>query len=355
MNTLQKVSLAIGLLVFLLGSIQAKVNATVVWEPKSLRVFAAHTGHFYRYAPATIANGSTEQCWTCQNATEGFIKDSVYLTERHQGRIEVNQPAITAGAPGAWDSYHVCDPSVIGGRFRFAQHLYHYALFYTGNDVNASRHNQIGVAFANHRQGPWLKCPIPLVFHADDGTWGVGQPSAVRWDKAGGVLLFYTAGDGAGTRLFCRHIRLWDTSSPNAALPHFESTPDVQLTNTGLTGANGQPDYLNNVDVAYAPKQRRFYAVREQHPYPKDYPHYIGVSLQLVSIAADNVWHGGGAWRVEGEIGPTLTGLPRNHNAGLLRTLAGTLPDPHHIGVIFTGSCAGPDCKVAEWSYDLWQ
>lgn len=328
---------------------QKRAPGGVTWDRATLRPFATHAGRFYRYAPSALADGPREWCWACQNAQEGIIKDSIFLTKREGGVVKSNKPALTASAPGRWDSFHVCDPSVVGGRFRWAGQDYRYALLYLGNDVNASRHNQIGVAFAHSPDGPWTRAPEPLVAHADDGTWGVGQPSAVCTDDKGGrVLLFYTRGDQEGTRTLCREVGLQDTGKG------FAVGPDVTLTSAGLTGTDGRPDILNDADFAYDPTRRRFYALREQHPNPRDYPTYIGASLQLVSLPAENARHGG-VWRVEGAITPVLTGQPRNHNGGLVRTLSGTLPDPRRVRVLFTSSGAGPGVPVAEWTYDLWE
>lgn len=112
---------------------------------------------------------------------------------------------------------------------------------------------------------------------------------------------------------------------------------------------------MNNFDVVYEPRRDRFYAVREQHPYPADNPSYISASLQVVSIAGVNVRIGGGRWRVEGEIGPKLTGAARNHNAGIARTPHGMLLATDSVRVVFAVSCAGAGCNGrAEWSYDVW-
>ncbi len=81
----------------------------------------------------------------------------------------------------------------------------------------------------------------------------------------------------------------------------------------------------------------------------------ISASLQVVSIAGVNVRIGGGRWRVEGEIGPKLTGAARNHNAGIARTPHGMLLATDSVRVVFAVSCAGAGCNGrAEWSYDVW-
>jgi hypothetical protein len=57
---------------------------------------------------------------------------------------------------------------------------------------------------------------------------------------------------------------------------------------------------------------------------------------------------------VLGTIDAALTGLARNHNAGLVRTATGRLPDPRSLTVAFTSSCAGTTCDSL-YSYHLWQ
>ncbi len=323
-------------------------STTIQWSRPSLRPIYDPPGRHYSYAPCAVVERKRERYWTCQNQEDGVVRDSIFYTERVKGKIILSKPVLVAGAPGAWDSFHVCDPCVLGGQFRFAGTRYRYALFYLGNDVDASRHNQIGVAFANNLAGSWVKYPRPVVTWPDDQSWGVGQPSATSLDRKGRLVLFYTLGSRTETRGVWREVDLGDMSRPMTGTPR-------PVPNAGLTDINGGPDFLNNFDVVYDPRRARFYAVREQHPYPRDHPSYITSSQQVVSISNDGL-RGGGQWRVEGEIGPPLTGLARNHNAGIARTLYGTLPRHDSIHVVFADSCAGSECRDrAEWSYDLWE
>lgn len=306
-------------------------------------------GAFYAYAPSVISDGATDHIWTCQNAVEGKIKDWIFYIQRKNGQVVVARPVLSPGEAGAWDSYHVCDPSVIAGSFSYNGETYPYALFYLGNNVNASRQNQIGVAFAHDIAAEqWVKYPDPIIHYAGD-QWGVGQPSAVSMG-GGRVLLVYTKGHD-GTTTYRQELDLSDMD----AGPVYRNEPH-SLTNLGLTGHDGSRDYLNNVDIVYDPTRERFYAVREQHPYPKAHPNYIGANVQIVSISAESVFSGGGEWAVEGQIDQALTGLARNHNAGISRAADGTLLDPNVLRVIFASSCGdSSDCRVAEWTYGLWE
>jgi hypothetical protein len=324
--------------------------------PHRMHVFAMGVGSlheiynppagYYGYAPSVIRQGDSEYVWTCHNDAHRVIRDHIYFTKLVDGRV-VEDRSVLHGTGTGWDSFHNCDPSVVAGNFHYGGVRYRYAMLYLGNDVDASRHNQVGVAFARSLEGPWVKYPDPLVPFANTSQWGAGQPSAVSLDRGSGrVLLFYTQGDTA-TRAFRRVLDLGDMDHPVIG-------PAVPVSTSGLTSRTGGSDWLNNYDVAYDAERRRFLAVREQHPYPTDNPSWIGASVQVASIDARDIWRGGGAWTVEGTIDPALTGLPRNHNAGLVRTDRGLLPAGDAPSVVFTDSCSGPTCDSL-FDYDLWQ
>lgn len=338
-------------LIFRAAGLKAAAASSWQWDAYSLRPVYHPQGRFYVYAPAVIVDGATEHIWSCQNAQDGVIRDHIFYTRRVRGVVVENRAVLAASAVGTWDSFHTCDPSVVRTRIRYGGEVFHYAMLYLGNDVDASRHNQIGVAFARQVGGPWRKFPMPLVRSDEAQAWGVGQPSALSLDQHGRVLLFYTRGDHLGTRACFRELDLADVDK-------LVLGAERSVTTAGLTGRNGAADWLNNFDVAFDREQHRFYMVREQHPYPPSHPGYIGASLQIVSMDAAALWNGHGTWRVETSITPELTGFARNHNAGFKRSAAGTLPATNQLAVVFARSCAagsGVECATPEWSYDLWE
>ncbi len=332
------------------------VSAALTWDTSTLtQIYNPGTylgGSYYSYAPSVSDNGTTERIWSCHNKDSGVIRDHIFETKLVNGVVVSSQPVLFPSANG-WDSYHNCDPSVVQGQFLYGGATYSYALFYLGNDVNGSSHNQIGVAFATNIDGPWVKYPSPLVTYPNNGQWGVGQPSVTSVDGKGKILLFYskkTAWDDSNTHGWRREMDLSDMSNPQT------SVADGQITESGLTNSAGNQDWLDGFDVAYDQSRDRFYMVREQHPYPSDNPTYIGPNLQVDSIAGSSIWNGGGQWTAEGNVTPSLTGFPRNHNGGLQRTYYGMLPDPSSLRVVFTNSCAAASCgsSIPEWTYTLW-
>jgi hypothetical protein len=319
----------------------------ITWNAETLKEVFNPSGRFYVYAPSVIVEGpSTEHYWTCENRIAGEFRDNIFYLQRVNGIIKAVRPVFSPRSPGAWNSVHVCDPSVVAGKFSYNSVVYSYAMFYLGTDMLSNTHNQVGVAFSNVIGGNWVRCRIPVITYPNDRYWGVGQPSVISVDHAGLLLLFYTRGSATGTHVYLRELNFSDMN--RALIGH-----ETQLTEAGLTGVNGLQDYLNNIDVAYDATRGRYLVVREQHPYPTDYPNYIGSSLQVVSIRSSQITNG--TWSIEGAISPTLTGFPRNHNGGIKRTAYGELPDPDSIWVAFSKSCAGDGCSVAEWTYDLWE
>ncbi|QMV42655.1 glycoside hydrolase family protein [Cohnella cholangitidis] len=344
-----KLSLALILTVLLAVIPLTSVSAAVVWNQDTLSKAYDPEGNRYAYAPSVIREGDVEHMWTCHNDADGVIKDHIYYTRIENGTVTETKSVLQAGAEGSWDSMHVCDPNVVAGKFNYGGTEYDYALFYLGNDVDGSSHNQIGVAFSDDLSGDWVKYPNPVVAYPNDGFWGVGQPSATSIDGQGRIMLFFTKGDPSATAGYRIDMNLNQMANPVIG-------PAVQLTNAGLVNANGQPDFLNNFDIAYDPSRDRFIAIRELHPYPAGTPNYITDSQQIVSIDGGSVWGGGGQWKIEGTLSPSTTGFARNHNGGLLRTAHGTLPNPSLVEAYFTDSDAAPNLTGrAEYTYDVWR
>lgn len=327
------------------------------WDASSLTTVYDPPAGYYAYAPSVIREGDTEWIWTCHNDEQRVIEDHIYMTKRVDGVVTESRSVLHASPAPAWDSFHTCDPSVVTGRFEYGDTVYRYAMFYLGNDVDASAHNQVGVAFATSPEGPWVKYPEPLVTSDRVDQWGAGQPTAVALPgKPGQVLLGYTRGD-TSTRAYVSTVDLSDVDALTVSEP-------VLLPTAGLTGADGNTDYLNGFDMALTRNGKDVVVVREQHPYPIDNPWWIGPAVQVDMLSLENVLAGTGAWMPLGDIGQELTGFTRNHNAGLVRDDSGRIVSPHGVEVVFTDSCSSlptvddPDWSQATcdslYSYDLW-
>lgn len=328
----------------------ARADAAFAWDPNSIHEVWDPGSGIYSYAPSTVEIPDGQLIWSCENQQPYVIRDHVYLTERIGGRTQGDILALGPDQSGTWDSYHICDPSIVGGRFRYQGTFYRYAMFFTGNDQNASDDNEVGVAYSNSLLGGWVRYPEPIIGYPQTGAWGVGQPSAVSLNGQGQVVLFFTHGASDGTYGVRAVLDLTNADNPVIG-------PQVPVPTAGLIGTDGQQDVLNDFDIAYSPGQARYYMVRDQHPNPPSDPNYISGSVQVDSMSAQGLWSGNGTWRVEGDVTPALTGQARNHDAGLVRTLDGDLPNPGSVTVNYAVSCAGSACPITGplYTYRLWE
>lgn len=305
-----------------------------------------HADGLYSYAPSIIDLGATRYIWTCHNHVPFVVRDDIAMAKWQDNRLVQDRSVLTHAFWG-WDSFHICDPSVLRSDIFFNKAAYHWVMFFLGNDVDRSAQNQIGVALAQTIEGPWEKLPQPVLSHPEDGGWGIGQPSAVPLDGKGKFLVVYSGGGG----LRAATVDLSDLDHPTVSDP-------VQVSVDGLEGLTKERPEISNVDIAFSPDRKRIFAVGDVRMKETEYPQFITSSLAVLSIDANDLKRGGGKWTVEAVIGPTLTGFPRNHNAGLVRNADGEIADPKRLTVIFTSSCAGGShdvCKArAEWTYDLW-
>lgn len=354
------ISLAGVALIAVAGSVSASAAdhaPRIDWDPESVHEVYAPADGFYSYAPSVVREGDTEWIWTCHNDGFRVVKDHIYLTKIVNGAVVESRSVLAASPAPAWDSFHVCDPSVVAGRFAYEGAEYRLAMFYLGNDLDASAHNQIGVAFANDPAGPWVKLPRPVISFERTDQWGAGQPTAVVMPgDPSKVMLGYTRGD-VSTRAYVTEVDLRNAED-------FSITAPAELPNVGLTGADGSSDYLNGFDLVLDKRNSRFLAVREQHPYPADNPWWIGPAVQVASLDLHDLRSGRGAWTPEGDINEGLTGFTRNHNAGFVRDWKGHLVTKNDVTVVFTKSCSSlptvddPDWSQATcdslYSYHLW-
>ncbi len=62
-------------------------------------------------------------------------------------------------------------------------------------------------------------------------------------------------------------------------------------------------------------------------------PEFIAGSVQLARMPWKDLLKGAGRWEVLEDIGESVTGWPRNHNASLLKDHRGRLPDPSRLTI----------------------
>lgn len=329
-------------------------------------VFGFYNQKRYSYCPSVIKkDDGTIHMYFCGNPTEKIMVDNIYHIRIDPDGSQTPPKSVLQPTTGAWDSHHVCDPSVIAGSFNMEGKNYKYAMFFLGNRIGRY-YNEIGVAFSNDLEADeWVKYPKQLIEKTWSGdndqvisgkakSWGVGQPSAVSMDHKGKVLLTYTAGDIAGTRILWSEL---DMSNMDSDTP----VTVVAMRSNGLLKINDMdPDFGSNADFAINMQEDIITMVRPIHKTPDGYPKYVNEYLEVNYMSLSAFRNSTGHWSKIIRITPEVTGYPRNHNAAIERNMYGEIRNWIEPTIYYTVSNATPDVSAAtdshaEWTYHIWK
>ena len=311
------------------------------------------SGGFYRYCPATLVEGGVRHVFYCKNTTANQIVDSIYhatvdAAGNLSGETAVLDPADSTGA--AWDSYHVCDPSVIKGAFVYNGHTYTYLMAYLGvqgrvgdteSDGYRGINNKVGLAVSDSLDSGWVRMGTDAVVVTDmSGTWGVGQPSLVSLDKAGKVALFY-AGD-YGTCMLA--LDFTDAAKTTASLTQKVGSEGAPVSTDGVSDLAGTTTKMTitNADFAYNPSTGRLYMIADtpdradswyddggQNLYITKAVTVYGCTLSALttSTVTGAIWHQQMRIQPADLDGSTLATSARVTNSGLVRTPYGDIAE----------------------------
>lgn len=327
------------------------LGASIVLD-RPVTIDTAYSGRgYYRYCPTVLDLDGTRHVFYCRNRNAYSVVDHIcHATVSSTGELKdetlVLSPSDTSGT--GWDSYHVCDPSVIAGRFLYEGHAYRYLMAYlgvkgrtgdSGSDGAKCVNNKVGLAVSDALDRGWVRMGASCVVESPTpGKWGVGQPSLVSLDGAGKVALFY-AGDG-GTR-----VRTLNFSTPETAASSLvvrTSADDLAVSTAGIGDLKGLRESgvtITNGDFAYNRENGCWYLLvdtpdRYDDFYdPGDYGLSITKAVSVYRAAAGELSVGRLAsvrWEKLATIRPedlsaSFETAFRIHNAGLVRTPQGGL------------------------------
>lgn len=302
----------------------------------------------------------------CGNPRENEMVDNIYHVRIDpDGTQTAAKSVLRPGPAGSFDDHHVCDPSVIEGTFGMDGRPYRYAMFYLANS-HGVKYNEIGVAFSDRLDADqWTKYPKIFVKKPWEGNvdigatkkrraWGVGQPSALSLDRQSEVLLTYTQDDGRKTTVMWFRCDL-------SNVDRYVQPEAVEITGQGLSDLDRKKkDYTCNIDFAFDRKTDAVFMIRPVQPNSRVYPTYINTTLEAAVLDRKDFMNSTGAWTPLKRIGPTDTGYPCNHNAGIERNSFGEVEDPDDLVIYYTVSKTSPDVQAtpdrhAEWTYHIWK
>jgi hypothetical protein len=309
-------------------------------------------GPFWDYAPSVVEDGNTRYVFTCSNPSGSVLHDDVRLsvgTRVSSTAPWTYGPLSSSFGPSAAVPYynaHTCDPEVVRGAFTLDGHTYPWAILFTAaqNRASGAAMNMVGVALSDSlTAGPsgWHVLPAPLITSATDGTscsptsqeWCVGQPSATSIDGQGNFMLFYT---NDGLQLQRRVINLSNANAP--VIGARASVPTA-----GLPSVDGAGVYLHNASLAYDGTRDRFWMSYDAGSNDVGGVHnqYVQSSVVVATIEGGAIWGASGTWKVSKIINSCQTGLPFNHNSGIVRSQYGTIADAQRPEIDFAISHGG--------------
>ena len=303
---------------------------------------------FYRYAPSTLVDSGVRHVFYCRNINSRVVVDGIYHAVQAADGTLGNETLVLAPADStgtAWDSYHVCDPSVISGAFYYAGHTYRYLMAYLGvkgrpgdtsSDGAKCINNKVGLAVSDSLTSGWVRMgtdPVVITEHTD--WWGVGQPSLLSVDGAGKVALFY-AGDYE-TRLL--NLDFTDAAATAASLATKVGDQGVWLGKTGVMDLMGTTlrMTITNADFAYDAARKFLYMIADTPDslanWYDDGGQYLYIS-KAVSVyrtpvdALANMNLAAADWELVARFQPSdlaadYSTAARCHNSGFVRTDAG--------------------------------
>ena len=328
--------------------------ATVVAEDVPIAIDATYSGRgFYRYCPSAVDSDGVRHVFYCRKKNAYSVVDYIYHATISQagtiaGETVVLSPADSTGT--AWDSYHVCDPSVIAGRFWYNGRYYRYLMAYLGvkgkpgdstSDGAKCINNKVGLAVSDSLSEGWVRMGSDCVVATGmPSQWGVGQPSVVSLDGAGKVALFY-AGD-YGTRMLV--LDFGDSAAATASLRVHTGNEGAAVSTKGISdlkGALASGMTITNGDFAWNHKTGYLYlSVDTPDRYDSWYDdggYYLYITkavtiyrVHLDELSTESIAVAG--WEKMCRIYPDdlasdFRSSFRVHNSGLARTAGGELAE----------------------------
>lgn len=317
-----------------------------------LSIDAGYAGNgFYRYCPAVVVANGVRHVFYCRNNEANVVVDGIYhATLSASGELVgekcVLSPADSTGT--AWDSYHVCDPSVIAGKFWYDGRHYRYLMAYLGvkgkpgdttSDGFKCVNNKVGLAVSDSLDDGWVRMGADCVVKTEHTDWwGVGQPSLVSLDNAGKVALFY-AGDYE-TRMLA--LDFTDAAKTTASLTQKVGGEGTFVSTVGigdLMGVQTSGFTITNGDFAWNGKTGCLYLSVDTPDQPNPwydnggYGLYITKAVTIYRAAIGELSSAGVAsakWAKVCRIRPNDLDADfktafRVHNSGLLRGPGGEL------------------------------
>lgn len=103
--------------------------AQLTFDKSILRQAYQHADGLYSYAPSIVDQGDVQYIWSCHNHDPFVVRDDIVMSKPEKGHLTQDRSVLVHSFFG-WDSFHVCDPTVLRTDIVFNKTVYHWVMFF---------------------------------------------------------------------------------------------------------------------------------------------------------------------------------------------------------------------------------
>ena len=242
----------------------SKYSAAVKYVAPVVVGLPANKVGFYMINSDVIQEGDTRYLTYITNKTQGEQDNVVAVakaTKNAEGWVYEDQVVVLEGTVGGWDEY-ITSASIVKGVFSYKGQAYSYLMVYAATSKSNETCNEIGMAVANSPVEGFVKVGEEAIIKYNRAVYndfyGCSAPSAVNYDKASGIRIFYTYADAYGA-----FARFYDVDCANLdAVEPVDASYTIHMTNKGNLQGGEDVLMFPNDDFAYNAAEGKFVCVK---------------------------------------------------------------------------------------------
>lgn len=273
-----------------LDSKYSAIQTFIVKDTKVYGIPTPKTG-FYMKNSDLIQEGEVRYLTYVTNKTQGEEDNVIAVrkaTSYEKGWVYEDEVIALEGTVGGWDEY-ITSASIVKGVFAYNGTTYSYLMVYAATSQSNEQCNQIGLAVANSPVETFVKVGTEPVIKYNKDIYnefnGCVSPSAINYDRASGIRIFYTYADAYG-----HFARFHDIDCANLdTIVSVDASATNHITNKGNLVGGEDVLMFPNGDFAYDPTNDRFVCVKDVSPAGSAKPQ-VALSIELCYIAEEDLY-----------------------------------------------------------------
>lgn len=259
------------------------------------------------------------------------------------------QKVVLRSAEASWDSYNLSNADVVEGTFTYQGTEYSKLMVYQGNNLEAEKRFQIGLAVSNSYEEGWVRVgEAPFIAYDYEGygdTYGVGNPSIFSVNGEGQVMIFYGYGS---TNVSCTRFVEADLSDLSKPV----TSGAITVGSDALPLDGYEVAMIANADFKYDAVKEMVYMVKDGYPYASNDPQ-TATKVEVAKIPVRDLFKAKSTWtNVVSTIDSLeLNGAPRVYAACLVSNGLGHIQNVVDLELGFTSNIAATSETDKKYEY----